>query len=347
MKKIYISLLVLVFFVVFGGYAVGQSNSLDGGFSSLTGTGSSKNNNIAVNLSLSPKYPGAKESATVLASSFQVDLDTTFITWYQDGEMKLSGVGKKNFTFNTGVAGNTSVIKISMDTTKFGSVSKEISVTPTDLDILWEADTYVPPFYKGKALPSSQSTVRVVPFPSFVGSDGYFNSKDLVYKWKAGYFGNPEDSGYGKNTFIYKTGYAYNTDTIEATVSTMDGGLSVTKKTPIYVSEPKVVFYENQPLGGMRYENSLTSSFRFTNNEITVHAVPYFFSLIGLDSGAASFDWRLDGRKLETDPDNIMEFTFRKPDKGSGKFQLGLTVDNIGYSLQTTSKKITISYDNQ
>jgi hypothetical protein len=304
-----------------------------------------KSSNI-ITLSYTPKFPGALQSTTVNASSFQVNLDKTTITWYVDGQMKLTGLGKKSFTFTTGNVGNQSVIKISADAPSFGNITKEVTITPTDLDVLWEADTYVPPFYKGKALPSSQGSVRVVPFPSFVGQDGYYNSSNLVYKWKAGYFGNPNDSGYGKNIFIYKTGYTYNTDQIEVTVSTLDTGLSISKKVPIYVSEPKIVFYQNKPLEGMRFENSLGEAFRFTDKELTVRAAPFYFALPGLNNNTASFSWKIDGKKLETDPDNKTEFTFRKPEQGSGRFQLNLAINNLGYDLQTASKNVMMSYDN-
>ena len=329
MKKIYFPFLFLIFFGVFG-------------FVQAQTSGGSN----AIVFSSNPKYPGALQSVTITATSFQVDLNKTDIVWFLDGEMKLSGMGKNSFSFTTKGVGNKSVIKLTANTPTLGNITKEITITPTDLDILWEADTYVPPFYKGKALPSSQSSVRVIPFPSFVGKDGYYNSKDLIYKWKAGYFGNADDSGYGKNTFIYKTGYTYNSDQIEATVSTVDTGLSINKKISIYVSEPKILFYENKPLGGIRFENSIGDTFRFTTTEFTVRSAPYFFAITGLNNNSASFVWKMDGRTLDIDPDNKIDFTFRKPDQGEGKFQLSLTVDNKGYDLQTASKSTTISYSN-
>lgn len=300
----------------------------------------------AIAFSTNPKYPGALQSVTITATAFQVDLNKTNITWYVDGEMKLSGMGKNSFSFTTNSVGNKSIVKLIADTPTLGTITKEITITPTDLDILWEANTYVPPFYKGKALPSSQSSVRVIPFPSFVGKDGYYNTKDLIYKWKAGYFGNDSDSGYGKNTFIYKTGYTYNSDTIESTVSTLDTGLSINKKISIYVSEPKISFYENKPLGGIRFENNIGDTFRFTTTELTVRSAPYFFAIPGLNNNSASFVWKMDGRILDIDPDNKMDFTFRKPNQGEGKFQLSLAVDNKGYDLQTASKSTSISYSN-
>jgi len=337
MKKLYFPLLFAIFFSVFG-YVESQMPPQIGGATI------NSNNTIAV--SLSPKYPGAKTSTTVTTTAFQINLDKTPITWYVDGEIKLTGVGKKTFTFMTGPVGIPMSIKIVADSSSFGTVTKEFTVTPTDLDILWEADTYTPPFYKGKALPTSKSIIRVVPFPSFIGKEGYYNSEDLVYKWKSGYFANANDSGYGKNTFIYRAGYTYNTDEIETTVSTIDNGMSITKKEYIYVDNPKIVFYENKPMGGIQYGNAIGDSREFENVELTVHAVPYFFSLQGINDNTASFSWRLDGKKLDIDPDNKTEFTFRKPEKGSGRFQLKLDIDNTQFDLQSSSKNLSLSYSN-
>ena len=356
MKKIYFPLLFLIFFCVFG-YVYGQTD--DSGLSTttenttvdlssiLSGSGLGNGSDTAITFSYTPTYPGPQQSVTVTASSFQEDLNRINISWYLDGEKKLSGIGKGSFTFTTKSVGSVSTIKMSADTSDFGTITKEISITPTALDILWEADTYVPPFYKGKALPSSQSLVRVIPFPSFSGKNGYYNSKNLIYSWKAGYFGNSNDSGYGKNTFIYKAGYTYNTNQIETTVSTLDTNISVNKKTKIYVSNPKIIFYENKPLEGVRFENALNDTFNFLNNELTVRAVPYYFALPGFDNSTALFSWTMDGKKLEIDPDDKMEYTFGKPKQGNGSFLLGLTLDNVGYDLQTASKNITISYSNQ
>jgi hypothetical protein len=323
------------------GYANGQLGSLPSGIDPSTNT------DTAINVSLSPKYPGPQENTTVTVSSFQINLNSTVVSWYLNGEMKLSGIGKKNFTFTTELPGKVSVIKINVDSSEFGKITKEVRITPTDLDLLWEADTYTPPFYKGKALPASQSLVRVIPFPSFSGKDGYYNAKDLIYKWKKGYFSNPDDSGYGKNTFLYKTGYTFNNDEVQAIISTVNTGITVDKKISIYVSDPKIVFYENKPLGGIRYENAIPDPFTFTSNELVVHAVPYFFSLAGLNNNSASFAWKLDGKKLEINPDNKTEYTFGKPEKGNGKFQLNLEINNTGYELQSSSKNLSLTYSNQ
>jgi len=300
-----------------------------------------------VTISLSPTNPGPNTDVTATVSSFQTNVDTTNIAWYLNGQKKLTGIGKKNFTFKTGNIGELVTIEVALDTEAYGTITKELTILPNTLEILWESDTYVPPFYKGKALPSSQSSVRVIALPRFVNQNKLINTNNIVYTWKKGYFKDQNSSGFGKNVFVYKTGYTFNNDEITISATTEDKSVSITKKVPIHVYEPKIVLFENKPIEGIRYENALMDTFNYIENEVTVHAVPFFFSLSGLNDNSASFVWKLDGKNLETNPENKSEFTLKKPEKGSGQYQLRLDINNLGYDLQTGSKKLTLVYDNQ
>ena len=343
MKKICFSFVFVVFLLLLypSAFIFGQS-----GIESLLGK-SLQSSNSTISLSLSPTNPGPNADVTAKVSSFQANVDTTNIIWYINGQKKLSGVGKKNFTFRTGDVGDTITLSVVLETEAYGTIKKELVILPNSLEVLWEADTYVPPFYKGKALPSSQSSVRVIAMPRFVDQNALIDANSVVYVWKKGYFKDPDGSGFGRNAFVYKTGYTFNDDEITVSASTQNGSISITKKIPIHVYEPKILFFENKPLESIRYENALVNVFTYAESELTLHAAPFFFSLSDLNNNTASFVWKIDGKTLETDPENKAEFTLRKPEKGSGKYQLKLDVTNFGYDLQTASKNITLVYDNQ
>ncbi|MCX6738452.1 MAG: hypothetical protein NT098_00170 [Candidatus Parcubacteria bacterium] len=317
------------------------------GFTAITFAQTSQNTVSFLSISLSPINPEPNSNVTATVSYSQGNTDTTNITWALNGQTKISGTGKKSFTFKTGNIGETSTVQVFLDTDSYGTINKEISISPNTLEILWEADTYTPPFYKGKALPTSQSTVRVIALPRFVYQNTPIDANSVVYKWKKGYFTNQASSGFGKNAFVYKTGYTFTSDDITLTATTQDQSISITKKIPVYVYEPKIVFFENKPLQGVRYENAIIDLFNYTESEVTVHAIPFFFSFADINNNNAAFTWRLDGKTLETNPDNRSEFTLRKPEKGSGRYQLKLGVDNKGYDLQTASKSISLVYNNQ
>jgi hypothetical protein len=300
----------------------------------------------SVTVQLTPGSPTPQEEVTAQAVSNLINLDTSPITWLLNGKTQLQGVGKKNFTFTAGEVGSLTSLRVEISTDDFGVITKNIELRPSDVDILWEADTYTPPFYKGKALPTSQSFIKVVGVPFFISKSGKLASNNLLYAWKKTYTMNPNDSGVGKNIYLYRGTYTFNENTIETTVSSADGSLSVSKKTKISIYEPKIIFYEHKPLEGVRYEYSLGGTFDIKEKEITLRAEPYFFSFSNADNNGADFSWNLDGKKLETNPDKKSEFTLRKPENGNGHSGISLKISNSGYDLQSASKNMTFSYSN-
>lgn len=303
-------------------------------------------NNGSFDIELSPEFPRPLQEVTAKIISGSFNVDGAAITWVLNGKVQLEGVGKRNLTFTTGEAGSAVSLRVEINTDDFGLLSKEFEVRPSDVDILWEADTYTPPFYKGKALPTSQSYIKMVGVPNFVGEKGNVDPKNLIYSWKKTYTPNPDDSGIGKNIYLYRGTYTFNSNTIETVVSTTDGALAVSKKTKVSIYEPKILFYERKPLEGIRYENSLGGLFNMKEKEVTLRAEPYFFSFINPDNNGAVFAWRLDGKKLEVNPDKKAEFTLRKPDTGSGSAGISIGIENSGYDLQKASKNISLSYTN-
>lgn len=294
---------------------------------------------------LTPPFPGPSESITAEVVSNLININTAPITWLLNGKTQLQGVGKSSFTFKTGEVGSVILFRVEVNTEQFGVAAKDIEIRPSDVDILWEADTYTPPFYKGKALPTSKSYVKMVGIPHFSAA-GKVGPENLVYQWKKTYTPNPNDSGLGKNIYLYRSNYTLNEDIVETLVSTADNKVSVSKKTKISINDPKIIFYEHKPLEGVRYENFLGGSFDIKEKEITLRAEPYFFSFSSANDNDADFIWQLDGKNLNTDPGKKSEFTLRKPEKGSGRAGLTLKVDNTGYDLQSASKNITFSYTN-
>ncbi len=295
-------------------------------------------------VTLKPNLPGPLTEVTAEVISNGVNLNSLEITWILNGKESLRGIGKKSFTFTTGEVGSVTALRADINTNEYGLLSKNIDIQPTDADILWEADTYTPPFYKGKALPSSQSYIKAVALPHFITKSGKVKAEDLVYMWKKSYTPNPNDSGRGKNVYLYRGTYTFNTNTIETIISTPDNTLSLNKKTRVYIHEPKIVFYEDRPLEGVRYEELLPGSFNMKTQEVALQAAPYFFSFQNTDDNGAIFTWRVDGKRHDVNTEKKSKFVLRKPDAGKGTASVVLEISNRGYDLQKASKNISLSY---
>lgn len=296
------------------------------------------------NVKLTPETPAPSQEVTAEVISNAINANSVPITWILNGKTTLQGIGKKTFTFTTSKAGVLTSLRVEVTTGEFGVVSKDIEIQPSDVDILWETDTYTPPFYRGKALPSSQSFIKMIGIPHFGLQGREVDSSDLIYRWKKTYVPNPNDAGRGKNVYIFRGGYTFNDDIIETTVSTADGSISFGIKTKVPIREPKVILYEDKPTEGVRYENALMKSLVMRNKEVVLRAEPFFFSVKDADHNDAIFTWSIDGKKYDSSLGKKSEFTLRKPGSGSGSVGVSVKIENRERDFQTASKNILLSY---
>ena len=93
-----------------------------------------------------PETPGPSEMVRVSIESYLTDLNKATISWSLNGKVVDRGVGRKSFSFQNGPSGKTTRLTIPITTNAGEYITKEFSGNPVGLTILWEADTYTPPF---------------------------------------------------------------------------------------------------------------------------------------------------------------------------------------------------------
>src|SRR3989344_5564313 len=104
-----------------------------------------------------PPNPAPHENTTIVLKSYVNNLDAAMITWSLDGKTVASAIGKKSFSFTAPAAGIEASVVVTV-TLPDGPVETKINIKPSVMVLLWQAnDSYVPPFYKGKALPTPDS----------------------------------------------------------------------------------------------------------------------------------------------------------------------------------------------
>ncbi len=289
-------------------------------------------------LDVNPRYPKANENVTASISTYSTDLNTAQITWILNGAVMLDGIGKKNFSFKVGNSDFQTNLEVKIQTIKGSILDKKITLTPSNIDLLWEAhDTYVPPFYKGKALSVGEGEVKVVAFPitkSLVG----FN-----YQWIKDDKNKLSSSGYEKNSYVYQNIFLENENIIEVTVSDMLGNGIGTRKIKITPSIPKIIFYQKDPILGTKWENSINSDFMVSSNGDTIVAEPYFFSKKDLGSTDYEFNWFLNGQQtLIPGQRNILSV---KPEgNASGTTIVKIIINNTKTLFQSMSKSINVNF---
>ena len=295
-------------------------------------------------LSISPQYPSQNQSVNATLNSHSINLDKANIFWSVNDQETSGGIRKKSFSFKTEDTGSFTVLSVTIDTVDGQSISKTMTITPAELDMLWEAyDSYTPPFYKGKALVTSQGTLKIVAVPSIINQNGKVNINNLSYVWKKDSKTQSDSSGWGKNYFIFQNSYLDKGNIIEVKVSDISGGASTSGKITLNTTNPKILFYQNDPALGVKWERTLNNGFTINPNGETLTVEPYFFSPQNLNSADLVFDWSLNGEKIQTpSPKNILSI---KPEAGqSGSATIKVVVNNIRTLFQSIEKQINVRF---
>lgn len=272
-----------------------------------------------------PETPGPRETVSLEVQGVGSFLGSADILWRRDGATVLQGVGERKFSFTTGGLGSRTVVSVQIDSDQ-GRFSKTFTFTPAKVNLVWEADTTVPPLYKGKALYSAGSSYKVVAFPSVYADGARVLSSALDFQWLYRDEALPDASGRGRAALSragdqLQPGEQVSVDVYYGNKKVAHGELFIP------VSEPEIVFYPYDPLKGVLYERALPEGISLLAPELTVRAEPYFFSKAA-STEELPFVWTLDGEEI-SGPDAARGLlTLRQTGSGEGSVLLGASVQN-------------------
>ncbi len=305
----------------------------------LQGLGSNAPN---LNVYVSPAHPGPRQQVAVTLESFATDLDRASISWSLNDTAAKQGVGQKSFTFTTGAPGTASRVAVNIITTAGEVWQKTITIYPASVDLVWEAQSYTPPFYRGKALYPYQGTVRIVAMPDIVAAGGTeFDPNNLVYNWQID--GNPAQSasGYGKNVFVFQGGIPLKSNTISVNVSSLDQKYSAEGQTTITPVAPVVFLYDEDPLLGTLFNKALPGIITLQNQEVDLTAIPYFSGNLKRDS--LTYAWQMNNQDVAGGQSTL---AFRQQNGAAGNASVAVQISNPSSIFQTASGSITLSFGN-
>jgi len=310
----------------------------------LTNTASAQVQSTDVSLSISPKYPAPGDKVTATLSSFVANLDRANMTWSIDGETMLSGVGKKSFSFTLGKLGSTTQLNVDIQTIDRQSFSKSLSLNASEIDMLWEAtDSYVPPFYKGKALVSREGYFKVVAIPNIISGGNTLNQNNLSYTWEKDGKGETYLSGWGKSSFIFKNSYLDKSNEILVKISDVFGSVDSGSKITIKTATPKIIFYKKDALFGINLDKSITTGHLIDKTGEAIVAVPYFFSPKDIKSKDLQIDWTINNKPAQNS--GIKNEIRLKGEEGkSGEAKIKVKVNNFNTLFQGLDKELNVVF---
>ncbi len=298
----------------------------------LTGTS-------ALTVSVNPAYPGPNSTAQLTAESPLLDLQSSDIEWTVNGSPAGSG---QSITIKTGGLGTQTVVNVSVSGAS-GQDSTQITIAPASVDLLWEGTSYVPPFYKGRALPGSNSSVRVLAMPRFVnGTGAVVPSSNIDFTWKLNGAVDRAQSGLGESSAVFPAATLFDSDTIDVVAQTPDGSLSGENSVTIRTGQPELLLYEDSPLFGVMYHQALPSSSAASESEVSFAAVPYFADAVSANDPSLAYQWVVNGSPVATDAQDPSEITIGA--QSGGTANVGLSISNSSDPFFSASGSWSISF---
>ena len=276
-------------------------------------------------ITATPQSPSSGESVTVEAQIAASDPNTTNFIWTIDGVRRndISGFGKKSFTFIAGEIGSSKRISVRAEPMDDSPVTTSQTIYTTDVALTWTAQTYIPKWYKGKALPIPNSSMRIAAIPTFIIDGSLIPANRLIFTWNID--GKRALQGVGQQVLEFKQPeQAWNTPTIVLTIEDLTKRIKKEIRTGIISTQPHVVIYQSLPLGGIEFRRG-TSAFPSTApGIIDIQAEPFFFNRQSKHD--LSYAWSVQGTALSSTPQN----------------PFFLTIDTQGQDLSDVPIRVTV-----
>ncbi|HEY4506437.1 MAG TPA: hypothetical protein VJJ24_03260 [Candidatus Paceibacterota bacterium] len=296
-----------------------------------------------LNAASSPEFPGPNSQVRISLSSFSTDLNRATIGWYSNGKLIKQAVGMVTFDFKTGAIGSKTEISAVVKKQEGGTLTKNLTFQPAEIDLLWASNTVVPPLYKGRALKSSEAQTKVTAVTNFVQGSKRVPNSGLVFEWALNSQPLLKQSGPGKNSLEFRGATVFGRDIVELTVSTIDKNI-ISKRVGIApVVEPEIVFYHEAELAGTEFHKALSVNSESTIPEFIIRAVPYYVSREEYENGQMKLNWVVNGKAL---PDQREEgrdlLALQNESGGRSKAVVNVSISNPTRMLQEAVGSISL-----
>lgn len=286
-------------------------------------------------IGMSPTYAGVGEKISATLRTSALDLQSSLIVWTLDTTVLNRGIGVDTTSFTLKDVRKHEITATVTDQTGYSVKITEI-VRASDVDILWEGISYVPPGYKGRTLYSDGGKVRVTALPH---AEDKKTPADYVYTWTQDGKNLPRSSGFGKSSLTLDTSLFGDSTLLNVQVKTLQGEYIGGAGVRITPSPVIVGIYEQKALLGL-WTNTTVKNAKIIDRETTLRALPYFMDISSISESATKYTWNAFGATIVPGAGGRAVLS-----GANGNPKVGVTISNKNKILQegSTQESVGIS----
>ena len=294
-----------------------------------------------VSLSVNPAAPSPGEQITIRAATPTFDKNSAVFDWTVSGKSRpdLSGPGKDTINIQAGDLGSLLRVEVSVSS-PLGGGETSISLPISDLALTWFAQTYVPPWYKGKALPSAGSVVNIIAIPQIRLGGTNLRPENLIYSWG---LDDDEDifSGVGEQVFKIKISDLPGTSH-HVRVVIEDAGKEFRRVGELFVvpASPHLEIYRSSPLGGIEFGSTGSIVSSGLRGEIDFAAEPFYFPV--QRKRDLRFRWEVGGASILGSVENQSLLSINTQGSPAGLVSLRALIESRDVFTSSLSRTITL-----
>ncbi len=300
-----------------------------------------------VDITLTPAQPAPNEEVVATVSSLDEDVRSADIIWVLNDEVIAEGIGLVQTSFVAGALGDQSELAVFIRTTDGTVLNNSVTVQPAVVSVSWEADTYTPPFYRGRARYTSGSTIRAQAFVHAESADGERLAADeLLYTWRRDTTVLGNQSGRGVDGIALTGPKFLGTYILSVEVTTADGRVLGTAGARISTDEPDIVLYEYDPLTGIQYHTAIGAAHTFTGaSQTQISAVPYYMAAQRASDAVLLYDWRINSASVLGDEANPALLTLQLDADEDVTTYASLSIDHNDHLLQSVQAQWQFTFE--
>lgn len=289
-------------------------------------------------LELDPESPIPNEPATAQVISFAFDRELASYRWFVDGAFQrdASGRGKWFLEFAGIAEGASRAVRVEVTTPLGITRSQNITLRPVTTALYWWANTAVPPWYKGKALPSVGSQVSLVALPNVR------NREALRYRWQFNFTPDQKASGIGKSVYSFPLAFAF-AESVQVLIEDAAGGFYRNEASfSISPAQSAVGIYAFRPRRGIITARQADALAATAGDALEFVAIPFFFPA-GSDRSLA-YTWRLGRETIPGAPPDPWHFVLRSNPGEKGENILGVEVRDTRRNGESANAAVTATF---